>query len=283
MGRINYFLVSLVILSVASQSYAATVIGQPKFTSYSTNRQAEINSKVTTNGALGTPSSGTATNLTGTASGLTAGNVTTNANLTGPITSVGNATSIASQTGTGTKFVVDTSPTVITPNITGDTYLTSTATTSPGRLLLKNSNADTSLLLWSGYTAGANQPALIYTSILRWGTATAGSISASGWVENGRIDTNGSLNLVRVGAGVLVKEGTNATMGVATLVAGTVTVNTTKVTANSRIQLTTQTLGTILRPAAVGVTARTAGTSFTITSGDVTDTSTVAWVIVEPA
>lgn len=44
--------------------------------------------------ALGTPSSGVATNLTGTAAGLTAGNVTTNANLTGPVTSVGNATSI---------------------------------------------------------------------------------------------------------------------------------------------------------------------------------------------
>jgi hypothetical protein len=46
-------------------------------------------------GALGTPSSGVATNLTGTAAGLTAGTVTTNANLTGPVTSVGNATTIA--------------------------------------------------------------------------------------------------------------------------------------------------------------------------------------------
>ena len=36
-------------------------------------------------------------------------------NLTGPITSVGSATSIASQTGTGTKFVMDNSPTLITP------------------------------------------------------------------------------------------------------------------------------------------------------------------------
>lgn len=65
--------------------------------------------------ALGTPTSGVATNLTGTASGLTAGNVTTNANLTGPITSTGNATAVASQTGTGTKFVMDTSPVLITP------------------------------------------------------------------------------------------------------------------------------------------------------------------------
>jgi len=40
---------------------------------------------------LGTPTSGVLTNCTGTASGLTAGNVTTNANLTGHITSTGNA------------------------------------------------------------------------------------------------------------------------------------------------------------------------------------------------
>lgn len=46
-----------------------------------------------------------------------AATVTTNANLTGVITSSGNATSIASQTGTGTTFVVDNTPTLITPNI----------------------------------------------------------------------------------------------------------------------------------------------------------------------
>jgi hypothetical protein len=55
--------------------------------------------------------------LTGDVTGDVTGNastVTTNANLTGPITSVGNETSIASQTGTGTKFVVDTAPTLQT-------------------------------------------------------------------------------------------------------------------------------------------------------------------------
>ena len=44
--------------------------------------------------ALGTPTALVGTNITGTAAGLTAGNVTTNANLTGDVTSVGNATSI---------------------------------------------------------------------------------------------------------------------------------------------------------------------------------------------
>lgn len=46
-----------------------------------------------------------------------AATVTTNANLTGPITSVGNATSIASQTGTGSVFVMQASPTLTTPTI----------------------------------------------------------------------------------------------------------------------------------------------------------------------
>jgi hypothetical protein len=41
--------------------------------------------------------------------------VTTNANLTGPITSVGNATAIASQTGTGSTFVMSASPTLVSP------------------------------------------------------------------------------------------------------------------------------------------------------------------------
>ena len=71
--------------------------------------------------ALGTPSSGDLTNCTfPTLNQSTSGNsatVTTNANLTGPITSSGNATSVAAQTGTGTTFVMNTSPTLITPDI----------------------------------------------------------------------------------------------------------------------------------------------------------------------
>ena len=82
----------------------------------------------TSGGTFGTPTQLIGTNITGTASGLTAGRVTTNANLTGAITSVGNATSLGSFTAqelfdalgikTGTsKPVFDTSPTLITPTI----------------------------------------------------------------------------------------------------------------------------------------------------------------------
>ena len=53
---------------------------------------------------------GDQTNISGNAA-----TVTTNADLTGPITSVGNATAIASQTGTGSTFVMNTSPTLVSP------------------------------------------------------------------------------------------------------------------------------------------------------------------------
>jgi len=52
-------------------------------------------------------------------------------NLTGPITSLGAATSIASQTGTGTKFVVDTSPTLVTPVLGVATATSINGTTIP--------------------------------------------------------------------------------------------------------------------------------------------------------
>ena len=58
------------------------------------------------NATVSGTNTGDQTNITGNAA-----TVTTNANLTGPITSSGNATAVASQTGTGTKFVMDTAPT----------------------------------------------------------------------------------------------------------------------------------------------------------------------------
>lgn len=106
-------------------------------------------------------------------------------------------------------------------------------------------------------------------------------INKAGDTGIGDLSVN-SLSITTVGKTVGIKEGTNAKMGTATLAAGTVTVSTTAVAANSRIMLTPQSLGTILRPTGVGVTARTVGTSFVITSMDSTDTSTIAWVILDP-
>lgn len=83
--------------------------------------------------------------------------------------------------------------------------------------------------------------------------------------------------------GLRVTEGVDAKMGIATLVGGTVRVNTTAVTANSRIFIMVESLGTVTVPTAVAITARTPGASFDISSANVLDTSDVAWMIVEPA
>lgn len=107
--------------------------------------------------ALGTPASGVATNLIGTAASLTAGTVTTNANLTGPITSVGNATSVASQTGTGSTFVMNTSPTLITP-----------ALGTPSALVVTNATGTA-----TGLTSGITQALASATTTVNVSSATA--------------------------------------------------------------------------------------------------------------
>jgi len=109
------------------------------------------------------------------------------------------------------------------------------------------------------------------------------SISNAGVVSIGNATSiAGNLSLTTAGNKLQIKTGTNASIGTATLVAGTVTVNTTAVTANSAIFVTILTEGTITLPVAYDAQTRVAGTSFTITSADVTDTSIVQWWIVEP-
>jgi hypothetical protein len=94
-------------------------------------------------------------------------------NLTGPITSVGNVTSIASQTGTGSKFVVDNTPTLITPvlgvatatSINGTTIPTSktlVATDSTQYVVPSQSGNNGKYLTTDGTTSS-------------WGTIQAGS------------------------------------------------------------------------------------------------------------
>ena len=77
---------------------------------------------------LGTPTTSTDAATKAYADSIVA---TAPSNLTGPITSVGAATSIASQTGTGTKFVVDTSPTLVTPVLGVATATSINGTTIP--------------------------------------------------------------------------------------------------------------------------------------------------------
>lgn len=111
--------------------------------------------------------------------------------------------------------------------------------------------------------------------------ATKAAVGDSTLTRRLTVNETGEVIITTVGKGLSVKEGSNARMGTATLVGGTVVVSTTAVTASSRIQLTGNSDGGT--PGWLRVSARSAGTSFTITSSSGTDTSTVAWIIFEPS
>lgn len=76
-----------------------------------------------------------------------------------------------------------------------------------------------------------------------------------------------------------IPTGSNASAGTGTLSGGTATISTTAVTSVSLIFLT-DTGATLTNVGALSVTAKTAGTSFTVGSTNVLDTSTFNWMIV---
>lgn len=120
---------------------------------------------VTFNGAGGTPSSLTGTNISGTAASLTAGTVTTNANLTGDVTSSGNATTLATVNANVGSFGSSTAITTFTVNAKG--LITAAGTTvviAPAGTLSGNTLA-------SGVTA---------SSLTSVGTLTALTIGTGG-------------------------------------------------------------------------------------------------------
>ena len=140
--------------------------------------------------------------------------------------------------------------------------------------------------LITGFAVGANTALAATDTILGAFDKVQGQINAraplASPVFTGDVNVStGNLLVSTIGKGLQVKTGTNAKIGTAVLAAGTVTVANTSVTANSRIFLTVQSLGTVAVATAIAVTAKVVGTSFTITSASVTDTSTIAWMIVE--
>jgi hypothetical protein len=82
-------------------------------------------------------------------------------------------------------------------------------------------------------------------------------------------------NWITQGVSVFSSSGT---IGKVTLGAGTATVNTTKITANTLVFLTTQTASN----AGSYTITRTVGSSFTITSSNGADASTLAYILIEP-
>ncbi len=111
---------------------------------------------------------------------------------------------------------------------------------------------------------------------------TEGAITAAGALSGtGDVTvTSGDVIIDTAGNGLQVAEGSNARMGTATLVGGTVTVANTSVTADTVIFISRGTTGGTEGHLSTSISA---GTSFDIDSSSGTDTSEVNWLLIEPA
>lgn len=221
-----------------------------------------------------------------------------------------NGTALTAVTGTG-SVVLGTSPALTTPQITtglndanGNPWLKVVATASAiggftitnnvsgSTVTFANTNTGNSATLYKGAGTGvmAWRPGSDSTGALQVqksaGTAFVTFDSTNGRMRVGDstnptdvLDVTGNLNLTTAGNKIKVATGSNASAGTGTMAAGTVTISTTAVTANSLIFLT-DTASTLTNVGTLSVSAKSAGTSFTVTSSNVLDTSTFNWFIV---
>ncbi|MFV5685694.1 beta strand repeat-containing protein, partial [Flavobacterium sp. GB2R13] len=166
------------------------------------------------------PSTGvlSATKFAGDGSGLTAITATTNANLTGPITSSGNATSVASQSGTGSTFVMNTAPTLVTP------VLGVATATTVNKLTLTAPGTGATLTLADGsslVTSGSFSQTLTATAATNVTLPTTGTLATLAGIETLTDKTFVAPALGTPASGV----GTNLTGTASGLTAGSVTTN----------------------------------------------------------
>ena len=104
-------------------------------------------------------------------------------------------------------------------------------------------------------------------------TATLGNITA----------TNGNLSLGTAGNKLLIAATSSATCSAGTFTLGggaTTTVNNTAITASSLVFLSTMALGTVSVASTLAVTSVSAGVHFVVTPSQSTDTSVVAYLII---
>ena len=148
---------------VANEYYHST---SAEYTGTGTGVFVRATSPTLVTPALGTPTALVGTNITGTATAFTASNVTTNANLTGGVTSVGNAATVVTNANlTGGVTSVGNAATVITnANLTG-------GVTSVGNAATVVTNAN----LTGGVTSVGNATTVITNANLTGGVTSVGN------------------------------------------------------------------------------------------------------------
>lgn len=177
--------------SIASQTgTGSTFVVQNTPTLTTPNIGAATGTSLSVTGSLtSTVATGTAplvVTSTTVVANLTAANVATNANLTGPITSSGNATSIASQTGTGTTFVTQASPTLTTP-----TFQDSTDTTKKLAFIISGESTGITTTISTGAQTGATTTTLPVGTTTLAGLGTIQTFSAANTFSGGLTASNG--------------------------------------------------------------------------------------------
>lgn len=155
-------------------------------------------------------------------------------------------------------------------------------------VVLSNANATVNTLVgW--VTAGSSKNPMSFVGTQNK-TQTATSEVSDLWFATQKAGTltlglkltdQGQLAIQQAGAGLSVKTGSNCKMGTSTMVAGTVTIATTAVTASSKIFYNRATTGGTVGDLSRGTIV--AGTSFVINSTSALDTSDIDWLIVEPS
>lgn len=218
-------------------------------------------------------------------------NVTGTTALSGVITATGSATTTDTYTAqvsgdSASRFVVNAGGTLEWGSGSGvvDTTLRRTSAAvlvTDGTF--RSVQASAASTAFSGFVSGDSTSRFLARNDgqMSWGPGS-GAVDTNLYRSAANtLATDDDLSIAVAGKGLKVAEGSNAKMGTLVLTGATpVVVSTTAVTATSRIFLTTNIPGGT--PAWAYVSTRTAGTSFTV-QGVALDTSTVAWMIVEPA
>ncbi len=192
---------------------------------------------ITFNGNAGTPSALVGTNITGTGASFTAGNVTTNANLTGPVTSTGNATAIANG-AISNAMLANSAVANLSGTNTGDqTTISGNAGTATVLATARaingvdfNGSAPITVTAAAGTLSGATLASgVTASSLTSTGTLTGGATGAGFTIALSTSTVTGSLADARLSANVALLNGTTAFTGNQTF-SGKLALDTTGIT-----------------------------------------------------